>query len=165
MPPFFAFIIFGGMIFDNRFNRNFKKKSFPIGNNSCRFMFFVFLWKQCYNIPKFVCHVLGDEKMDCKEAQSKIDLFVKDNLDIKTLKLFLDHVEQCDDCKDELEVYFTLYTGMQILEDEKDSGINYRVDLERKLRRAEDMIRFERLHRFRKVLILIVIALFIAIMI
>lgn len=103
--------------------------------------------------------------MDCKEVQANIDLFVKDKLDIRSMKEFLDHVDQCDDCMDELEVYFTLYTGMQILEEEKDTGINYRVDLERKLRRAEDLIRFERLHRLRKILILIVFALLIAILI
>ncbi|MSS63370.1 hypothetical protein [Velocimicrobium porci] len=101
--------------------------------------------------------------MDCKETQANIELFVKDKLDVKKLKEFLYHVEQCEECMDELEVYFTLYSGMQILEKDKDSGIDYRVDLKRKLRKGEETLRNFRLKKFRKILIFIVFILLIAI--
>ena len=87
--------------------------------------------------------------MNCKEVQSNILLFFQDKLEIEQLELFLDHMEHCEACREELEVYYTLHRALQILEDKPyASGSNGKVDLERKLYRAREQCR-----RFRRRLV------------
>ena len=84
----------------------------------------------------------------CKEIQSNILPFFQGKLDIKQLELFLDHIEYCETCREELEVYYTLHTAMQILEDKHHSNeSNGKIDLERELYRAREQCR--RFHRRR----------------
>ena len=84
----------------------------------------------------------------CKEVQSNILPFFQGKLDIKQLELFLDHIEDCETCREELEVYFTLHTAMQILEDKHQAnGTNEKLDLGKELYRAREQCR--RFHRRR----------------
>ena len=40
--------------------------------------------------------------MDCKEFEKLIPEFIEGKLDYPTLKKFSEHMEQCEDCKEEL---------------------------------------------------------------
>lgn len=44
--------------------------------------------------------------MDCKEFNENIDKFIKNTIDEEILEDFIDHLQGCDSCKEELEIYF-----------------------------------------------------------
>ena len=84
----------------------------------------------------------------CKEIQSNILPFFQGKLDIKQLELFLEHMEYCETCREELEVYYTLHVAMQMLEDSSDyAGSEEQIDLDRELYYARE--KCKRFHRRR----------------
>ena len=44
--------------------------------------------------------------MNCKETEKKIPSFLHDELDGSKLEEFIDHVESCPECKEELSIQF-----------------------------------------------------------
>jgi len=62
--------------------------------------------------------------MDCKTAQKMIDLYIKKQLNNRELEAFLDHIKECEECKEELEIYFTVYMALQKLDEERDVSFN-----------------------------------------
>lgn len=66
--------------------------------------------------------------MDCKEIQKMIVPFHKRALSIEYEELFADHIEQCPDCREELEIYYIIEYGLSeeedlIVEDEDDARL------------------------------------------
>lgn len=88
--------------------------------------------------------------MTCLEAQNLITPFINDQLDIPTLEDFINHINHCDDCREELEVYYTLLTGMKQLDDDKNLSGDFHVDFVNKLRKAEERIKRKKIHNIRK---------------
>lgn len=56
-------------------------------------------------------------KMECKEFERLIPGFIRRQLDYPTLKLFYEHRESCEECREELAIQFLVAEGMQRLED------------------------------------------------
>lgn len=77
--------------------------------------------------------------MKCVEAQKKIESFVNDKLSKKDLERFLEHMESCEACKEEYEIYYTLITGMHLLEEESIAG-NFYLNANEKLWYAKDYL-------------------------
>ena len=95
--------------------------------------------------------------MNCKEVQSSILLFFQDKLEIEQLELFLEHMEHCEACREELEVYYTLHIAMQMLEDTPVyTSVNER-DLNKELYRAREKCKRFRRRRIEKNLLFIVL--------
>ena len=70
------------------------------------------------------------------EAQSYIMPFIEGKMpDSKRLE-FAMHMKNCRTCHDELEIYYTLMTGMQLLQNTEASSGNFSKDLEAKLDRT-----------------------------
>ncbi len=88
--------------------------------------------------------------MTCLEAQSYITAFINDQLDMATLERFLEHVNHCSDCKEELEVYYTLLTAMKLLDEDKELANQFSQQLDNKLRLSAEKIRRKKLARVRK---------------
>lgn len=88
--------------------------------------------------------------MNCMESQEKIIDFINDKLDIGKLVSFLDHIKNCDICREELEVYYTLFTAMQQLDEDNELSNNYSKELKKKLESIEDRIRHQKMIRFRR---------------
>lgn len=63
--------------------------------------------------------------MTCKEAEQMVTPYIKDELTDKELAEFLEHIEDCSSCYEELEIYYTLYTGLSQLDGENE-GIDMR---------------------------------------
>ena len=42
--------------------------------------------------------------MDCKEEEKMIPVFLQDELDIKALKQFIEHIDGCPECMEELSI-------------------------------------------------------------
>ncbi len=69
--------------------------------------------------------------MDCQETQKAIPRFIKDELEGRELQAFLNHVESCEECKEELSIQYLVTEGMNHLE--KDSTFDLQGSLEAKL--------------------------------
>ena len=54
--------------------------------------------------------------MTCLEAQSKIIAYIDYNLDKDQKTEFLKHIQCCEDCKEELNIYFTMIEGVRQLD-------------------------------------------------
>ena len=72
--------------------------------------------------------------MTCKDADKAIPLFLDDDLDNRDLAQFLNHIENCPECKEELTIQFLVKTGMQRLED--GDTFNLKLELDNLLKDA-----------------------------
>ena len=97
--------------------------------------------------------------MTCLEAQSNITAFINDQLDMATLEEFIEHVNHCADCREELEVYYTLLTAMKLLDEDKELSNQFSQELDNKLRMSADRIRKMKNARIRKKFYLLILAL------
>ena len=67
--------------------------------------------------------------MNCIEARRMVTPFIKRELSDRETEQFLDHVEHCADCMDELDIHFTVYKALDTL----DSGVHHEYDFRRML--------------------------------
>lgn len=55
--------------------------------------------------------------MDCKEFNRLIPEYLDHRLGERKLKEFLNHYDECEDCRDELKVQYLIYEGLERLEE------------------------------------------------
>ena len=55
--------------------------------------------------------------MTCKEAQRLVIPYIRHQLDEETMEAFLDHIDGCEECREELEIYFTVDVGIRQLDE------------------------------------------------
>lgn len=79
--------------------------------------------------------------MTCLEAQSMITTFIEGKLDDEQLEEFIHHMRICSDCKEELEVYYTLMVGMKQLDNNEKLSNNFAQELEEQLSYHENRIK------------------------
>ena len=48
--------------------------------------------------------------MTCKEAEQMVMPYINKELTDKELSALLSHIHTCQDCYEELEIYYTIYT-------------------------------------------------------
>lgn len=58
-----------------------------------------------------------EEGMECREFKKLIPGFIGRKLDYPTLKIFYEHRESCEECREELAIQFLVAEGIQRLED------------------------------------------------
>ena len=80
--------------------------------------------------------------MNCKDAEKKIPYFLQDELDGSKLEEFLEHMENCPECKEELSIQFLVAEGLERLE--KGNNFNLQKEL---LMKLEDADHYVSLHR------------------
>ena len=80
--------------------------------------------------------------MTCKESDRMIPLFLDDELDNQGLSDFLNHIESCPDCKEELTIQFLVKVGMQRLED--GNNFNLKSELDGLLLKARKKLKIRR---------------------
>ena len=62
--------------------------------------------------------------MNCQTAESMVNRYIEHDLSVNELEDFLDHVENCPSCYDELETYFIVHAAMRQLDEESgDSSL------------------------------------------
>lgn len=81
--------------------------------------------------------------MNCKEAEKKIPSFLQDDLDGSKLEEFVEHVENCPECKEELSIQFLVTEGLERLEE--GNNFNLQEELLMKLEGAEHRINVHRM--------------------
>lgn len=100
--------------------------------------------------------------MTCFEAQSMITKYLNDELSYDELESFLDHISTCENCREELEIYYTLITGMKQLDEDKVLTSNFHKALEKKLMNSRNLLIKRQKKNFRKAIFLCVIVLIIS---
>ena len=74
--------------------------------------------------------------MNCLEAQSKIVAFIEDKLEDGEVLEFVRHIRSCDNCAEELEIYYTLLVGMKQLDEDRILPVNFKQQMEDKLNQS-----------------------------
>lgn len=95
--------------------------------------------------------------MNCKEVQKLFIPFIDDELSVKELDVFLEHMEKCQECREEYEVYYTMIMGMRYLDDSTKSS--EWVNASEKLRFAQDYLFKYRVLRWEKIAILVILCI------
>lgn len=101
--------------------------------------------------------------MNCKEAEKKIPYFLQNELDERELAEFVEHIESCPECKEELSIQFLVAEGMGQLEE--GNTFNLQEALLIKMQNAWHRVKINRTLRYTlvcleaAVLVAIIIAL------
>ncbi|WP_026504777.1 anti-sigma factor family protein [Butyrivibrio sp. NC3005] len=96
--------------------------------------------------------------MTHKQAEHDIAAFLDGTLENDELAAFLEHIEQCEDCKEELTIQFIVGTGMKRLED--GNAFNLVAELDEQINMAKKRLRSSRrLKIFALILQVIVVLL------
>ena len=101
--------------------------------------------------------------MTCMKAQSLITAFINDELDIDELEMFIDHIQSCEECREELEVYYALLTAMKQLDEDKNLSDDFNHELKEKIERSQERIIHLRYNYYRKKGILIFVMIFLTV--
>lgn len=75
--------------------------------------------------------------MDCKTAQQKITSYIHRQLNDRELEEFIEHINSCPTCSEELEVYFTIYYALERLEQDEQGSFNMQELLKKDLEQAK----------------------------
>ena len=87
--------------------------------------------------------------MNCQEAERLVTPYIHGELDEDTLEKFLEHIETCENCQEELEIYFTVDSGIRQLDSDADN-YNIKGELEELLDQSRKHVRRRRmLHAMR----------------
>ena len=87
--------------------------------------------------------------MDCSTAESMVNRYIDHTLSVNELESFLEHVEECSSCYDELETYFIVHEAMQQLnEDSGEYVLDFKDLLKQDIRKSRRYICKKKLYRF-----------------
>ena len=89
------------------------------------------------------------KNMNCRIAEGMVNKYIDHTLPLNDLEDFLEHIEKCSSCYDELATYFIVHKAMQQLDD-NDSGsvMDFKRLLEQDIRKSRRYIRKKKLGRF-----------------
>lgn len=74
----------------------------------------------CYNAFNIGFGVLEIDMADCKDFQKMIDSFEKGKLTVRDEEIFIAHIEDCPDCKEEFEIHYIIEYGLGDAADTND---------------------------------------------
>lgn len=66
--------------------------------------------------------------MDCRDFQSLIPLFLESKINKKQIHGFFEHMDCCEECKEELRIQYLISEGMVRLEAGKGFDLNKELD-------------------------------------
>ncbi|MBO5159657.1 MAG: zf-HC2 domain-containing protein [Lachnospiraceae bacterium] len=72
---------------------------------------------------QFVCKK-QKKKLTCKEAAKMVVPYIEGRLGNKELRRFVNHIEECKDCREELETYYIVYKGLMQLDEKEELPMN-----------------------------------------
>lgn len=61
--------------------------------------------------------------MDCRTAEGLVNRYIEHELPVNELEEFLDHVQKCSSCYEELETYFIVHEVTQQLDDNSSESV------------------------------------------
>lgn len=88
------------------------------------------------------------------DVQKWIMPFIYNELDLKELEMFIHHIHSCPDCREELEVYYVLVSGMRQLDEDKELSMDFHKDLMDLLNESEERVLQGKFLKIRKRIVL-----------
>lgn len=67
--------------------------------------------------------------MLCKDAERLVIPYIRHELDDAVMEEFLEHIDSCENCKEELEIYYTVEAGIRQLDSDAER-YNIKGDME-----------------------------------
>lgn len=102
--------------------------------------------------------------MDCRTAQGKIMGFINKEMSDDEMEAFVEHVDSCQDCYEELQISYSLFLGLQMLDQEDADSFHIQHALDDLMENARSRIRKRRLVKriifWSTLLIIVVVVLF-----
>lgn len=92
--------------------------------------------------------------MDCSKAQSLIVPFIQNQLTDEETQSFLQHIEHCNECYDELEVYFIIFSVTRQLDGETQDVSDFKNELMKYISSKHEQINKRKSHHFHKIILL-----------
>lgn len=87
--------------------------------------------------------------MNCRTAEEMVNQYMNHTLSIEEMEEFLDHIQSCSSCYDELETYFIVHEAMQQLDEDEDGKLlDFKKLLEQEIRRTRRNIHQKRVMYF-----------------
>ncbi len=87
--------------------------------------------------------------MTCRETEQLVMPYIRGELSLETLKDFLEHIDSCDNCSEELEIYYTIYRALEQLDNEdQDQRYDMRQLLEEHIRQSTQYVHGAEAMRF-----------------
>ena len=68
--------------------------------------------------------------MNCQNAQSMVLNFINNKLDKEETRAFIEHVRDCKDCWEELEIYYVMLVGLKQLDEGEELAADFRKKLQ-----------------------------------
>ena len=79
--------------------------------------------------------------MNCRIAEGMVNKYINHTLPLNDLEDFLEHIENCSSCYDELATYFIVHKAMQQLDEkQEDSVLDFKELLEEDIRKSRRYI-------------------------
>lgn len=66
--------------------------------------------------------------MKCMEVEKEIPLFLENKLEGKEIREFVEHMEGCKECREELSVHFLALEGIDIIEEGESFDLDKELD-------------------------------------
>lgn len=85
--------------------------------------------------------------MTCSTAESMVNRYINHTLKTDELEEFLEHIQSCSSCYDELETYFIVHEAMQQLDEEESNVLDFQHLLESDLKKARKYVRRKKVIR------------------
>ncbi|MCI8830432.1 MAG: zf-HC2 domain-containing protein [Lachnospiraceae bacterium] len=82
--------------------------------------------------------------MNCQEAERLVTPYIHGELGEDQLEEFLEHIEGCENCQEELEIYFTVDLGIRQLDSDADN-YNIKGEMEELLDQSRQHVRRTRM--------------------
>lgn len=88
----------------------------------------------------------GRKETDCKRYQKMIPAFLEQKMNYRSLKMFCDHIQACEECREELTIQFLISEGLARLEEGDAFDLNrelakHLLEARKKLARNERFVR------------------------
>ena len=61
--------------------------------------------------------------MNCRIAEGMVNKYINHTLPLNDLEDFLEHIENCSSCYDELATYFIVHKAMQQLDEKQEDSV------------------------------------------
>lgn len=87
--------------------------------------------------------------MDCKEFEKKIPAFLENALSYKSTKRFLEHVDSCPECREELTIKVLISEGLARLEE--GSAFDLQKEMDHHIHEAHKRIRLHKMFKYASI--------------
>ena len=86
--------------------------------------------------------------MNCLDFQSEITRYINNELSFREKENFIAHLKTCDNCRDELEIYYIVMTSLRQMDNNTEITSDFKSSFEKNIKASERELvrrRYERL--------------------